>query len=140
MSGACPTVIAAAEAHKDKSAVLCRVIGAIAFLAKNNNVNRDHLLELNAIELTVGYVRLFPNHKGLLQVVCHALLYLYFWQYPEKIAELKELGALDSRGWVLDLDYDKLVAYWKPDEVLLALKRERSGGIGTMVCSFIMCT
>ena len=121
------------------STVLCRACGAAAFLAKNNDVNRDHLLELKTIDLAVDCLHNFRHNKGLLQVVCHILLYLHYCQYPEKMDALKGAGALDSRGWVIDLGYDALLEAWKPDAIVEELKEARKSTMGGF-CSFIVCS
>lgn len=119
--------------------VLCRACGAAAFLAKGNDVNREHLLELKTIDLAVECLHRFRQHKGLLQVVCHILLYLHYCQYPEKMAVLKQVGALDSRGWVVDMGYDALLAAWNPDATVAELQEHRKSTMGG-ICSFIICS
>lgn len=119
-------------------AVLCRVLGAVAFLAKSNDVNRDRLLELKACDESVKCLHRYPHDKSVLQVVCHVLLYLYYCDRPEKVDMLKESGALDGRGWVVDMPYEAAVAAWKPDDVVQDLKRSR--GSDGAFCSFIICT
>ncbi len=136
-TGACDAVLSVINTHMNSSTVLCRACGAVAFLSKSNDVNRDHLLELRACEKAVECLHKYPHHKGLLQVVCHVLLYLYYCMHDEKLAELKDNGALDSRGWVLDMSYEKMLSTWNPDTVVrdLVSKRNSNG-----FCSFIFCT
>lgn len=119
--------------------MLCRACGAAAFLAKGNDVNRDHLLELKVCDKAVECLHKYPHHKGLLQVVCHVLLYLYYVQYPDKMAILKSSGALDSRGWVVDMTYEAMLTAWGPDAAIHELEQHRKL-VGGGFCSFIICT
>ena len=107
-------------------------------MAKSNDVNRDNLLDLKACDRAVECLHKFRHHRGLLQVVCHVLLYLYYCQYPEKLSTLKDLGALDSRGWVIDMGYDALLKAWTPDDVIRELD-SRNNALGGL-CSFIFCS
>ena len=82
----------------------------------------------------------YPHHKGLLQVVCHVLLYVYYYRHSDKMEYLKKRNAIDNRGWVVDnFKYDDMVAIWKPDEVVLDLEKQRAS-FGGFCSTFIFCT
>jgi hypothetical protein len=117
--------------------VLARAFGAVAFLSRGNEANRAAFVQLRVCDLAVESLHKYPEHKGLAQTVCHVLLYLYYNNHPERIAELKSRGALDDRGWVVDMGYADLLAAWRPDDVLeeMSGSHEKSNGF----CSFIIC-
>jgi hypothetical protein len=143
-SGVCDILMQIISTHTDKTAVLCRAFGAIAFLSKDNDSIREKLLAQKAVDIAVRFLHAYPSNKGLRQVVCYVLLYLYYDCDTALLANLRDSGAIDSQNLVRDLPYDSVLSIWRPNDVVKDLKTQRRNEFSacslSILSSFILCT